>query len=98
MLSLEFNELTLLKPGDDLNQYYNDYDGRRQSYYNYRRGDRYNNRYNRDRDRHSQDNQMVQAYRVGLDYGFVSERVAGRVGLSRPMTGVRINLDKSSYR
>merc|ERR1719208_417293 len=38
---------------------------------------------------------MVQAYRVGLDYGFVSERVAG---LSRPMTGVRINLDKSSYR
>ena len=94
MLSLEFNELTLLKPGDDLNQYYNDYDGRRQSYYNYRRGDRYNNRYNR----HSQDHQMVQAYRVGLDYGFVSERVAGRVGLSRRMTGVRINLDKSSYR
>ena len=96
MLSLEFNELTLLKTGDDLQQYYNDYDGRRQSNYNYRRGDRYNNRYNRDRD--SQDHQMVQAYRVGLDYGFVSERVAGRAGLSRPMTGVRINLDKSSYR
>ena len=87
MLNLEFNELTLVP-------------NRRSTYWVHRGADR---SYYGDRDRYYDDDRragsvMVQAYKVGLEYGFVSDRVAGQGGMAPPITGVRINLDKAFYR